>query len=249
MAAALLSIGRLHGIDRPAIGVVLPALGEQACLLLDAGANADCIPEMLWQFARMGHTYMQQAHTIDRPRVGVLNIGEELGKGNTLANAAYKLLEADPSLNFVGNVEANDMFLGRVDVAVCDGFVGNVALKSAEGVCKMLLTNVRDELNGSLKAKAGALLARTALRSARRKVDPSEHGGALLLGIKGICVIAHGSSDAGAITNAIRVAVQAVKTDVLGKMASQVAETPPGPVKSDIEPNATENPTQGAAAS
>ncbi len=223
MAAATLIIGRLHGVDRPAIGVVLPSM-ESPCMLLDAGANADCIPEMLLQFARMGSTFMQCVLQIENPRVGILNIGEELGKGNTLVNAAFELMEHDSSLNFVGNIEGNNLFLGGVDVAVCDGFVGNVALKSAEGVSKMLLKNIKQELNSGIIAKTGALLARDALMQAKKKVDPGEHGGALLLGIKGVCVIGHGSSDANAIKNAIRVAKDAVQTDILGKIGGRILE-------------------------
>ncbi len=222
MAAALLNIGRVPGVDRPAIGVVLPSTGKP-CLLLDVGANADCIPEMLLQFARMGSVYMGSVFNIENPSVGIVNIGEELGKGNTLVNTAYELLKGS-SLNFYGNIEGNDLFKGTTDVAVCDGFVGNVALKSAEGVSKMLLTHIKAELNSTVKAMAGAVLAKSALKRAKANVDPSEYGGALLLGINGICVIGHGSSDATAVVSAIRVAKEAIKKDVLGKMAGAIAD-------------------------
>lgn len=222
MAASLLYIGRIPGIDRPAIGVALPTLANEPCLLLDAGANADCIPEMLLQFAHMGSVFMENVYNVAEPKVGILNIGEELGKGNSLANAAYDLIEKAGGLNFIGNVEGNDLFKGTCHVAVCDGFVGNVALKSAEGVSKMLLSSIRSELGSSIKAKAGALLAKSALKAAKAKVDPHEYGGALLLGINGICVIGHGSSDAYAIQNAIRVAKQAVETRVLDKISGML---------------------------
>ena len=217
MAAALLYIGRIPGIDRPAIGVVLPSSAANT-LLLDAGANADCIPEMLLQFGQMGSVFMQNVYGVSHPRVGILNIGEELGKGNSMVNAAFELLKHEPHLNFIGNVEGNDLFKGTCDVAVCDGFVGNVALKSAEGLGKMLMHTLKKEFTSNLKSQAGALLAQGALRRSKAKVDPSEHGGALLLGINGICVIGHGSSDAYAVENAIRVAKQAVDSDVLRKM-------------------------------
>ncbi len=223
MAAALLYIGRIPGVDRPAIGVVLPSTSTPS-LLLDAGANADCIPEMLLQFGQMGNVFMQQVHGIAEPRVGIMNIGEELGKGNSLVNAAYELLSNDNNINFIGNVEGHDVFKGGCDVAVCDGFSGNIALKSAEGVAKMLLLAIKDELSSSLKAKAGALLARSALRRAKAQVDPAEYGGALLLGINGICVIGHGNSKAYAIENAIRVAKQSVITDVLGKITAVMTD-------------------------
>lgn len=221
MAASLLYIGRIQGIDRPAIAVFLPSLTKPT-LLLDAGANADCIPEMLLQFAHMGSVFMESVYGIAKPTVGILNIGEELGKGNSLANAAFHLIEHSAGLHFIGNIEGNDLFKGNCDVAVCDGFVGNVALKSAEGVSRMLLQSIKGELTQSIKAKAGGLLAKSALKKAKAKVDPHEYGGALLLGINGICVIGHGSSDAYAIQNAIRVAKQAVETHVLSKIGGAV---------------------------
>lgn len=234
MAAALLYVGRLPGVDRPAIGVVLPSTGSPA-LLLDAGANADCIPEMLLQFGQMGHVFMSQVYGVAKPRIGLLNIGEELGKGNALVNTTYELLEKEQQLNFIGNVEGHDLFKGTADVVVCDGFAGNVALKSAEGVAKMLLLAIKDELHSSLKAKAGALLAKSALKRAKDKVDPHEYGGALLLGINGVCVIGHGSSNAHAVVNAIRVAKEAVDGDVLGKMSAllQQEDEPPHPANDD----------------
>lgn len=224
MAAALLTLGRLDGIDRPAIGVVLPSLSSP-CLLLDAGANADCTPEMLVQFARMGNAFMHSVYNMAQPRVGLLNIGEETGKGNALVNTVYERLAAEPGLHFMGNIEGSDLFRGHADVAVCDGFVGNVALKSIEGVSKMLLTQLKNGLMADWPSRFGALLVKRAVKQARAKVDPNEHGGALLLGVRGICVIAHGSSNANAIVNAVRVAKNAVSSDVLGKMGGRLPES------------------------
>lgn len=223
MASALFIIGRIEGVDRPAIGVVLPSL-KQPCILIDAGANADCIPEMLIQFARMGSILMQNVYNNPSPRVGLLNIGEEAGKGNTFVNSAFKLLEHDHSINFIGNVEGRDMFLGNVDVAVCDGFTGNVALKSAEGSVIMLNTLLKEEMMRTLTTKAAGLLAKPAFTRVKNRLDPEEFGGALLLGIKGICVIGHGGSSAHAIQNAIRVAKEAIEADVLGKIGSRIKE-------------------------
>lgn len=223
MASALFNIGRLDGIDRPAIGVVLPSTG-QPCILIDAGANSDCIPEMLLQFGRMGSVFMHNVYNIENPRVGILTIGEELGKGNAFVNSSYKLLENDHTLNFIGNVEGKDMFLGNVEVAVCDGFTGNVALKSAEGVGKMLKTLLKQEMTKTLPSQAIAFLAKPIMTKVLNKVDAEEFGGALLLGIKGICVISHGGSHARGIQNAVRVAKEAIETNVLEKIGSRIVE-------------------------
>lgn len=224
MASALLYIGRIDGIDRPAIGVTMPSLGDGICLLIDAGANADCIPEMLMQFARMGSIYMENVYGFKNPSVGLLNIGEEAGKGNTFVNSAYALLEHDHHINFYGNIEGKDIFMGTTHVAVCDGFTGNVALKSAEGVLRMFKTVMKKEIRGSMKAKAGYMLSKSAFEKAANYVDPEEFGGALLLGIKGLCVISHGGSKARGIKNAIRVAKEAVEKQVLEKIANSIKE-------------------------
>ncbi|MBY0403498.1 MAG: phosphate acyltransferase PlsX [Cyanobacteria bacterium] len=223
MASALFNIGRIDGIDRPAIGVVLPSTGNN-CILIDAGANSDCIPEMLLQFGRMGSVLMHNVYNIPNPRVGILTIGEELGKGNSFVNAAYKLLEHDTTLNFIGNVEGRDMFLGNVEVAVCDGFTGNVALKAAEGVGKMLKILLKQELSKSFISQSIALLAKPVISKVMNQVDAEEFGGALLLGVKGICVISHGGSHARGIQNAVRVAKEAIETDVLGKIGTRIVE-------------------------
>ncbi len=223
MASALLYVGRINGVDRPAIAVLLPS-ATQRCLLIDAGANADCTPEMLTQFAVMGNIFMHNVQGVEKPRVGLLNIGEEDGKGNAFANHAFELLEKDPRFHFMGNVEGKDLFMGGVEVAVTDGFTGNVALKSAEGVMKMFGTVLKSNLNSSVRTKLGAVLAMPALKETIKQVDPEELGGALLLGIKGVCIISHGGSKALGVQNAIRVAKENVAADVLGKISAQIQE-------------------------
>ncbi len=223
MASALFNIGRIDGVDRPAIGVVMPSVGGK-CILVDAGANVDCIPEMLLQFAHMGMVYMENVYGIKDPTVGLLNIGSEKGKGNSFVNTAFDLLTNSPGINFYGNIEGKDVFFGVSNVAVCDGFTGNVALKSAEGVMRMFKTVLKKEFQESLSAKAGYLLVKPAIEKAANFVDPEEFGGALLLGIKGICVISHGGSKARGIMNAIRVAKEAVETDVITKTATAIKE-------------------------
>lgn len=224
MASALLYVGRIDGVERPAIGVVLPSSSKRNCMLIDAGANADCTPEMLTQFAVMGNVFMHNVRQVETPRVGLLNIGEEQGKGNAFAHTAFELLQNDGRFHFIGNVEGRDLFNGAVDVAVTDGFTGNVALKSAEGVMKMFRNVLKVELMESVRTKVGAVLAEPALRNAAKTVDPEEFGGALLLGIQGICVISHGGSKARGIKNAVRVAKEAVMADVLGKISKQIQE-------------------------
>lgn len=223
MAAALFNMGRIEGIDRPAIAVVLPS-SKTPCLLLDAGANADCIPEMLVQFARMGTIFSAAVLQAANPRVGLLNIGEEPSKGNAFSLSTYKLLEQHEEINFVGNIEGRHLFDGSADVVVCDGFTGNVVLKTAEGVGNMVKTFLKEELDRSLKVKAGAILARSAFKRIKRKISDEDFGGALLLGVKGICVIGHGGSNAFAIQNAIRVTREAIEQDVIGKIESKVLE-------------------------
>jgi phosphate acyltransferase len=217
MAAALFQIGRIEGIDRPAIAVTLPNINSPT-LLIDAGANVDCEPDWLTQFAHMGHVFMQNVYGVTTPKVGLLNIGEEEKKGNAFSLEAHALLKKEPGINFIGNVEGRDLFLGDVDVAVCDGFTGNVALKSAEGIA--LMTN--QLLKRAMKAKPhrmlGALLAKSGFAEAKQHVDPESFGGALLLGVNGVCVIAHGNSSGFAIQNAIRVAKEAVQQEVVSKI-------------------------------
>lgn len=220
MAACLFGLGRLPGIDRPAIAAVLPTM-DKPVVLLDVGANSSCEPDMLQQFAVMGSIFSSSVLGVHHPRVGVLNIGGESSKGNVLAQSTYKLLaNSQDNLNFIGNVEGREIFTGISDVVVCDGFVGNVTLKVAEGVARMMVKMIKDEVKSSFLAKLGAFIALPALSNLRKKTDYEEYGGALLLGIKGTCVIAHGGSKANAIKNAIRVAKESIETDVNGKISS-----------------------------
>jgi len=219
MAASLFGLGRLPGIDRPAIAVVLPTMKKHV-VMLDAGANASCEPNMLHQFAIMGSIFSNCILGVKNPRVGILNIGGESGKGNTLVQNTYKLLaQSQDHINFIGNIEGRELFMGYSDVVVCDGFVGNVTLKVTEGVANMIFKMLKDELTKSFWAKLGALIAKSALMNLKKKSNYEEYGGALLLGIKGVCVIAHGGSKAYAIKNAIRVAKESVERDINGKIS------------------------------
>ena len=214
MAASLFGLGRIRGITRPAIAVTLPTV-EKPIILIDGGANSDATPQMLKQFAIMGATYSRNVLGIDNPRVGVLNIGEEVEKGNPLAKETHKLLEEDTeNINFVGNIEGKEIFLSKCDVVVCDGFVGNVALKVTEGASSMLFYLLQQELKSDILGMIIGLLAKPFMRRVYRRINYEEFGGCLLLGVKGISVIAHGRSKAYAIKNAIRVAKEAVHTGV-----------------------------------
>jgi glycerol-3-phosphate acyltransferase PlsX len=208
MATAKMVLGALAGVDRPALAMVLPTLVEgQPCVLLDVGANVDCKPQNLEQFAVMGELYARSIFQIKRPRVGLLSIGEEEGKGNELTGEAFPLLKKLP-LNFVGNVEGRDIYNGEADVIVCDGFVGNVALKTSEGLTKLVRELLKSSLKKTVTAKVGALLSRKAFDAFKKTIDPTEYGGAPLLGLRGICFVGHGSSNDRAIMNCIRVAAE-----------------------------------------
>jgi glycerol-3-phosphate acyltransferase PlsX len=212
MAIAMFTLGVLPGVDRPAIAVVLPNLKGRT-ILLDCGANVDPKPRHLVQYAVMGHVYARDILGVARPRVGLLSVGEEEGKGNELTREVFKTLEGAP-LNFVGNVEGRDIYNGSLDVAVTDGFTGNVALKISESLADMILHLIREELTRGPMAKLGALLVRPAFRRFWKRVDYNELGGAPLLGINGACIISHGASPPRAVKNAIRVAAEWVRTDV-----------------------------------
>jgi phosphate acyltransferase len=222
MAAALLRLGRLKGIDRPAIGTVLPTImAGKSVLILDVGANVDCRPKFLEQFAAMGTAYSQYVLGIDEPKVGLLNIGEESSKGDELALRTYQLLDANPNIPFIGNAEGRDVLSGKFDVIVCDGFVGNVLLKFAEAVGEILLQILREELPRGWRGKLGSMILKPNLRRIKQRVDHAEHGGGLLLGVNGICIISHGSSQAPSVFNAIRLAKDAVDNKVLDRIQSQ----------------------------
>jgi glycerol-3-phosphate acyltransferase PlsX len=205
MATAKVVLGAVPGLDRPALAAVFPTAPGTAAMLLDVGANVDCTPENLEQFAVMGEIYFRAMFGTRRPRVGLLSIGEEDTKGNDLTRDAFQLLRQLP-LNFVGNVEGRDLYNGKVDVIVADGFVGNVALKISEGVANLVRHALKESLRATITRQVGALLSRSAFIDFKKRLDHTEYGGAPLLGVKGVCIITHGSSNANAMKNAIRVA-------------------------------------------
>jgi len=213
MATVKMVMGTLPVVDRPALSTVLPTQKGKPAILLDVGANVDCKPHHLEQFAIMGDIYSRVIFGIRRPRVGLLSIGEEDSKGNELTKEAFKSLKR-ASINFIGNVEGRDIFKGDVDVIVCDGFTGNVALKLSEGLIETFTAMLRQELEKTLAAKVGYIFSEKAFRAFRRRLDYSEYGGAPLLGIKGITIVCHGRSNANAIKNAVRVANDFCKHNV-----------------------------------
>ena len=222
MANALFRLGRIRGVKRPALTALFPVRNGY-CVVADIGANADCKPEYLLQFALMGSVYAEKVLGISRPRVGLLSNGEEPGKGNELVKATYPLLEAS-GLNFIGNVESKELFGGYADVVVTDGFTGNVLLKSSEAVAKFITDTIRQELTQSMRTKIGALLAKSAFVKLKQMLDPAEVGAAPLLGINGLVFVGHGRSDARAIYNGIRVARQAVQADLLASLQNSIQE-------------------------
>ena len=222
LAAALFHVGRLRGVARPAIGTTLPCSDGSSCFLLDVGANTDCKPEWLAQFGVMGSVYAESMMGVASPRVGLLSNGEEPGKGSSLVQAASPLLASAP-IQFVGNVEGKDLFRHACDVAVTDGFTGNIALKTAEGVGEFLLSAISVEARKSVQGMIGGALLKPKLRPIRDRVDYRATGGALLLGVNGEVVIAHGRSDAEAIVSAVRVARDAVAHDVHSVIGSRIS--------------------------
>jgi len=222
MAAALFRLGRLPGIDRPAIGAVLPTMvASKPVLILDVGANLDCRPKFLDQFAVMGTIYSEYVLGIPGPKVGLLNIGEEESKGNDLVVNAHRLLRENPRISFIGNAEGRDVLSGRFDVIVCDGFIGNVLLKFAEAVGEVAIQILREELPQGLHGQLGTALLKPNLKRIKQRIDHAEHGGGLLLGVAGICIISHGSSQAPAIFNAVRLAKEAIDHNVIERIQSQ----------------------------
>lgn len=222
MAAATMRLGRLEGVQRPAIAVFMPTPSGKR-IVLDAGANVDCKPEHLLAFGLMGSAYAEYALGIERPRVGLLSIGTEDCKGDDLTLQAARLL-ADAPVNFIGNVEGTQIYEGVVDVTVCDGFVGNVVLKVAEGVGHLIATELKRALTQNLCSKLGALLAKQNLRELGRLFDYAEYGGALLLGVNGVCVVSHGKSDARAMSMAIEVVARGVTSEVVKHMSDTFAQ-------------------------
>lgn len=222
VASALFGLGRIRGIERPAIATVIPNV-KGATVLVDSGAKVDAKPEQLVQNAIMGSIYAELQLGIPQPRVGLMNIGEEETKGNEQCLATYPLLKKDPHIHFIGNVEGRDINKGTVDVVVCDGFVGNVVLKTMEGLAAAVMEILKKTLMESgLFAKLGALLMKPALLRMKKQMDASEYGGALLMGVRAPFIICHGSSKAKAIKNAVRVAIELTQKDVVGRIRQEI---------------------------
>src|SRR5947199_5396937 len=237
MATAKVVLGAIPGVDRPALAAVFPTAPGTAAILLDVGANVDCKPQNLEQFAVMGDVYFRamfgkKAGT-PGPRVGLLSIGEEESKGNDLTREAFQLLKQLP-LNFVGNVEGRDLFNGEVDVIVADGFVGNVALKISEGVANLVRTALKESLKATITRQVGAWLSRSAFIDFKKRLDHTEYGGAPLLGVKGVCIITHGSSNANAIKNAVRVAAEFSKRGINDQIERGLASLKPASVAAEV---------------
>jgi glycerol-3-phosphate acyltransferase PlsX len=223
MATAKLVQGMVPGVDRPALGSAFPTAVGKPVVVLDLGANVDCSPRMLAQFAVMGHIYSRVIFGIEDPRVGLLSIGEEEHKGNELTRATTPLLRALP-IQFIGNVEGRDLYSGKADVIVCDGFIGNVALKVSEGVVQMIRDLLQESLRATVTRKVGYLLSRTAYQDFKKRIDYSEYGGAPLLGVRGVCIICHGRSNSNAIKNAIRVAAGFAEGSINEKIEAELAQ-------------------------
>jgi glycerol-3-phosphate acyltransferase PlsX len=224
MATAKMVQGMLPGVDRPALASALPTLSGRPAVMLDVGANVDCSPEMLAQFAVMGSTYSRVIFHNENPKVGLLSIGEEEHKGNALTHDATPLLKSQKHLNFIGNVEGRDVYLGNVDVIVCDGFVGNVALKVSEGLAEAIGRMLRESFQETLQRKLGAFMARGAIQDFKKRVDYSEYGGLPLLGLNGMCIVCHGRSSAKAIKNAIRVGKEFAEGGLNERIATELHE-------------------------
>jgi phosphate acyltransferase len=223
LAAGLLHLRRLPGVLRPAIAVPIPAR-QGPSVLLDAGANADARPEHLLQFAHMGSVFSTELLDVRKPEVRLLSIGEEDGKGNQLTVEAHRLIREDDRINFGGNAESRDLMRGAADVVVTDGFTGNIALKLLEGTIKELLAELREEIRATAGGKLGGFLIRPAARRLRKRFDPATYGGAYLLGLRGLAVIAHGNSGSDSIANAIRLAARGVEHGVVDRLAERLPE-------------------------
>ena len=250
MASAKMVLGALPGVDRPALAAVFPTAPGTAAILLDVGANVDCKPHNLEQFAVMGEIYFRAMFggskfgdrsgrsgfgAAKSPRVGLLSIGEEETKGNELTRESFQLLKRLP-LNFVGNVEGRDLFNGHVDVIVADGFVGNVALKISEGVANLVRTVLKESLRSTITRQVGYMLSRSAFSDFKKRIDHTEYGGAPLLGLKGVCIITHGSSNANAIKNAVRVAAEFSERRINRSIETGLAALRPAPAVAETTP-------------
>lgn len=223
MATSLFVLGKLENVDRPAIATIMPSLTGYF-LLIDAGANVDCRPENLLQFAYMGNAHFKTIFNIPSPRIALLSIGEEDTKGNELTKEAFKLLK-DTNLNFTGNIDGKDIFSGNADIIVCDGFIGNIVLKVSEGLAETILKMLKMEIANVATGKLGYLMIKPAIRGFKKRTDYSEYGGAPLLGINGTSIISHGRSSARAIKNAIRVAAEMAKAKVHEMIATNLADS------------------------
>lgn len=232
MATTKLRWRALPGVSRPAIATIIPAV-DHPCVLIDVGANVDCKPRHLLHFAIMGAVYAQEILRAKTPRVGLLSVGEEESKGNALTAATYEMLQAS-GLNFVGNAEGRDILNGKFDVIVCDGFIGNIVLKFGESLASHLMTNLRKELKFSVIASLAALAMKPTLKRFARKVDPDEYGGAPLLGVNGVCIISHGSSNRKAIMNAIRTTSQFSVNRVNQRIVEDIAQYSPPQATAEV---------------
>jgi glycerol-3-phosphate acyltransferase PlsX len=223
MAIAKMVLGKVPGVDRPALSGVFPTHKGTPVVVVDVGANVDCEPQMLAQFGLMGEIYSRLVLKVKQPRVGLLSIGEEEHKGNALTRDTTPLLK-ELGFNFIGNVEGRDIFTGHTDVIVCDGFVGNVALKVSEGLVDMIGSMLKESLRATVTRQIGYLLSRSAFRDFKKRVDYSEIGGAPLLGVKGVCIICHGRSNANAIKNAIRIAADFASSNMNQRIEEELRE-------------------------
>lgn len=222
-ATALIILKRIEGVSRPAIATVFPTL-VNPCVLIDIGANVDSKPKNLLQFAVMGSVYYKNLFKKDKPKIGLLSIGEEPSKGNELTLTTYKLIEKS-GLNFFGNIEGRDIPQGKVDVVVCDGFTGNVVIKLSEGISGFLVQLIKDEMKKNpLRIMTAAFILKSVFKHIKKKIDYAEYGGAPLLGVNGVCIIGHGSSNAKAIKNGIRVCIESVKNNIIGNIKNEIAK-------------------------
>ncbi|MHA6484438.1 phosphate acyltransferase PlsX [Paenibacillus sp. strain BS8-2] len=221
MATGLLVVGRMDGIERPALSPMLPTMDDVGVLALDLGANMDAKPEHLVQYAIMGSIYRSKVHGITNPRVGLLNVGTEAMKGNEMTKAAYELLEKAP-INFIGNVEARDVLNRNCDVLICDGFAGNIMLKAMEGAAGTIFSSLKDAFGQSLLTKVAAAIMLPRLKQLKKKMDYKEHGGAPLLGVNGLVVKCHGSSDVVAVKNAVRQARVALQVQLIDSITAEI---------------------------
>jgi phosphate acyltransferase len=222
MAISKMVFGAVPGVDRPALAAILPTLAGHA-VLLDVGANVACKPHHLVQFAVMGHLFSKKIVGVESPRVGLMSVGEEESKGNDLTKEVHQALK-QLHLNFIGNVEGRDIYNGRADVIVCDGFTGNVALKTSEGLIEAVVKLLKDELSRNLQAKVGAFLSQQSFKRLKKRLDYSEYGGAPLIGLRGVSIICHGRSSSNAIKNAIRVAKEFAENEVNAKLEAELSQ-------------------------